>query len=106
MVTPNSAFSDAQAALAFTLTITLPKPEDQLCIVTDGAVRSPGIGATLYVTRKGKLHVAEFFSARLRGSQAMWLPCEIEALSIAVGVKYFSPYLVQSDHKACVLTDK
>ena len=62
-----SAFSDVQAALASTCTITLPKPEDQLWIVTDGAVRSPGIGATLYVTRKGKLHVAEFFSARLRG---------------------------------------
>ena len=34
-------------------------------IVTDGAVKKPGIGATLYVTRSGKLHLAGFFSAKL-----------------------------------------
>ena len=59
----------------------LPKPDDQLWIVTDGAVREPGIGATLYVTREEKLHLSGFFSAKLRGSQATWLPCEVEALS-------------------------
>ena len=32
--------------------ITLPKPDDLLWIVTDGAVRPPVIGATLYVTRE------------------------------------------------------
>ena len=43
----------------------LLKPEDQLWIVTDGAVRKPGLGATLYVTRNGKLHLSGFFSAKL-----------------------------------------
>ena len=34
-----------------------------------------------------------------------WLPCEIEALSIAAAVKHFSPYIVQSSHTASILTD-
>ena len=77
------SFHSAQRALSSTRTITLPRPDDQLWIVTDGAVRDPGIGATLYVTRNDKLHLAGFFSAKLRGSQTTWLPCEVEALSIA-----------------------
>ena len=67
--------------------------------------RTPGIGATLYVTRNDKLRLAGFFSAKLRGSQLTWLPCEVEALAIAVATKHFSPYLIQSHHKACILTD-
>lgn len=41
-----------------TFTMTLPRPEDQLWIVTDGALRDPGIGTTLYVTRGDKSHVS------------------------------------------------
>ena len=100
-----AAFRSAQNALSSALTITLPRPEDQLWIVTDGAVRDPGIGATLYVTRGDKLHVSAFFSARLRGSQITRLPCEVEALSIAAATKRFSPYLIQSVKKARILTD-
>ena len=83
----------------------LPRPEDQPWIVTDGAVRDPGIGATLYVTPGDKLCVSGFFSAKLRGSQTTWLPCEVEALSIAAATKHFSPYFIQSVKKACILTD-
>ena len=43
-----TSFHNAQAALSSARTITLPKPEDQLWIVTDGAVRKPGLGATLW----------------------------------------------------------
>ena len=95
-----ATFRSAQNALSSALTITLPRPEDQLWIVTSGAVRDPGIGATLYVTRREKLHVS-----KLRGSQTTWLPCEVEALSIAAAMKHFSPYLIQSVKKACILTD-
>ena len=35
----------------------------------------------------------------------MRLPCEVEALAIALATKHFSPYLLQSYHKACILTD-
>ena len=59
----------------------------------------------LYVTRGNKLHLAGFFSAKLRGSQVSWLPCEIEALSITTATKHFSPYIIQSNNNACILTD-
>ena len=55
--------------------------------------------------RSQKLHLAGFFSAKLRGTQSTWLPCEVEALSIAVATRHFSPFLIQSQHKACILTD-
>lgn len=34
-----------------------------------------------------------------------WLACEVEALAITVATKHFTPYLIQSHHKACMLTD-
>ena len=74
-----TSFRNAQATLSTTHTISLPRTGDQLWIVTDEAVRKPGIGATLYVTRDGKLRLAGFFSAKLCGSQTAWLPCEVEA---------------------------
>ena len=77
-----TTFAAAQTALSTNCQITLPRPTDHLWIVTDGAVKIPGIGATLYVTRSDKLHLAGFVSAKLRGRQVSWLPCEVEALSI------------------------
>jgi hypothetical protein len=98
-------FKAAQSALSQARTITLPTPDDQLWIVTDGSVKRYGLGATLYITRADNLLLAGFFSAKLRGRQPSWLPCEIEALSIAVATKHFSPYITESKHKACILTD-
>ena len=98
-------FHNAQGALSSHKLITLPQPSDQLWIVTDGSVSQRGIGATLYVSRNDKLQLAGFFSAKLRKHQVTWLPCEIEALSISAAVKHFSPYIIQSRHTACVLTD-
>ncbi|KAJ8412433.1 hypothetical protein AAFF_G00127690 [Aldrovandia affinis] len=99
------AFRYAQKALSSTHAITLPWPADQLWIVTDGAVREPGLGATLYITCKDTVKVAGYFSAKLRKNQTSWLPCEIEALSIAAAVKHFAPYIIQSSQRTCVLTD-
>ena len=99
------AFKAAQTAINSTHTITLPCPGDQLWIVTDGSVKKEGIGATLYITRDGVSHIAGFFSAKLRGRQVTWLPCKIEALSMAVASKHFSPYIIQSKLKVCILTD-
>ena len=100
-----SHFENAQKNLSSNQTITLPKSTDQLWIVTDDALRSGGLGATLYINCKNKLYLAGFFSAKLRNNQHTWLPCEIEALSISAAVKHFSPYIVQSDVNTCVLTD-
>nr|XP_022310274.1 uncharacterized protein LOC111115730 isoform X2 [Crassostrea virginica] len=101
----HSHFEKAQKSLSSSQTITLPQATDQLWIVTDGALRSGGLGATLYVNRNNKLYLSGFFSAKLRGNQHTWLPCEVEALSISAAVKHFSPYIVQSSLNACVLTD-
>ena len=101
----HSAFHRAQAALSSARAITLPRPSDQLWIVTDGSVKKHSIGSTLYVTRNGRPHLAGFFSAKLRGRQPTWLPCEVEALSIAVSVKHFSPFIILSKHHASILTD-
>ena len=98
-------FRNAQKSLSDRKTITLPCPRDQLWIITDGSVSKRGIGATLYISRDDKLHLAGFFSAKLRKHQVTWIPCEIEALAIASAVKHFSPYIIQSKLNACILTD-
>jgi hypothetical protein len=89
-------FSKAQKYLTSHKAILLPRPSDKLWIVTDGSVSKRGVGATLYVTRDNKLSLSGFFSAKLRKHQVTWLPCEIEALSIAAAVKHFSPFIIQS----------
>lgn len=100
-----AAFQKAQEALTTNKAITLPRPSDQLWIVTDGALRKYGLGATLYVERSRKPILAGFFSAKLRPNQRQWLPCEIEALTIAAAITHYIPYLIQSTLPACILTD-
>ena len=73
--------------------------------MTDGSVTKHGFGATLYVTRHDHLHLAGFYSAMLRKHQVTWLPCEVEALSIAAAVKHYSPFIIQFKRRACVLAD-
>lgn len=57
------------------------------------------------MTRNNKLIHAGFFSAKLRKHHVTRLPCEIEALCIAAAVKHFSPFIIQSEHQSCILTD-
>ena len=101
----HEAFCTAQKALSTNRSITLPRPDDQLWIVTDGSVTQRGIGSTLYISRNGQTLLAGFFSAKLKKHQVTWLPCEIEALGIAAAVKHFSPYIIQSKSKPCLLID-
>lgn len=101
----HKAFKDAQSYLKSWKAITIPKCGEQLIVVTDGSVRENGIGSTLYTMRNDKPVLAGFFSAKLRNHQVRWLPCEVEALGIAASVKHFSPYIIQSGKKTCVLTD-
>ena len=84
-------FKTAQKALTSSKAIMLPRPSDTLWIVTDGSVSKHGLGATLYITRENQLHLAGFFSAKLRKHQVNWLPWEIEALSIAAYCKALQP---------------
>ena len=102
-----NSFNEAKNSLKLTKTITIPKRNDQLWIVTDGAIKNAGIGATMYISRKGTKHplLAGFFSAKLKQHQPRWLPCEIEALSISSACNHFRPYIIQSLHQTHVLTD-
>ena len=85
--------------------IVLPCLSDTLWIVTDGSVTKRGLGATLYISHVSHLHLAGFYRGKLRKNQVTWLPCEVEALSIAAAVKYFSPFIIQSLHPTPALTD-
>ena len=98
-------FTTAQEHLSRHKSIVLPCPSDTLWIVADGSVTKRGLGTTLYVSRAGRLHLAGLYSGRLLKHQLTWLPCEVEALSIAAAVKYFSPFIIQSSHPMTVLTD-
>ena len=72
-------FRNAQGALASHRSIVLPRADDELWIITDGAVWAQGVGATMYVKHNNKLKLAGFFSAKLKKGQATWLPYEVEA---------------------------
>ena len=98
-------FKSSQQALENHRSITLPKADDQLWIVTDASVTKYGIGATMYVNRSEKLMLAGFFSAKLKKHQVNWLPCEVEALSIGAAIKHFAPFIIQSQNVTSVLTD-
>jgi len=63
------------------------------------------LGATLYVSHASCLHLAGFYSSKLCKHQVTWRPCEVEALSIAAAVKFFSPFIIQSSHPTTALTD-
>ena len=96
-------FRASQTALASASTITLPQRSDQLVIVHDGS--QLGIGSVLYLKRKDTIRLGSYFSAKLKAHQALWYPCEIEALSIAVSVTHFSPYIRESHNRTQILTD-
>ena len=101
----SQAFENAKNHLKEAKTLTLPKPEDRLQIVTDASTSSSGLASTLIVIREGKPLLGGVFNAKKSSSQSAWLACELEALGIAAGIKFFGPYLIQSHHPTEVLTD-
>ena len=98
-----AAFKRTQKELQNTKTLTIPRKEDQLNIVTDAS--ATGVGAVLYVVRKGKPYVAGYFQAKHKKHQETWMPCELEALSICLAVTHFSPEIVNSEKQTLILTD-
>ena len=99
------AFQRAQAHLKNSKSITLPKEEDQLWIVTDGASSTKGLGAVLYAQKDNGLNIAGFFSQQLKPTHQKWFTCEVEGLSIAAAIKNFEGFIIQSKHRTIVLTD-
>ena len=99
-----SHFATAKKYLSNAKTITIPRPEDKLWIVTDGAQILPGLGAAMYITRGSHRHLARYYSAKLHKRQLGRIPCETEALANIVAVSHFNTYIVQSKVQSCVLT--
>ena len=97
------SFRTSQKALSTSSTITLPRRSDQLVIVHDGS--QLGVGSVLYLKRNDTIRLGSFFSAKLKSHQALWYPCEIEALSVAVSVSHFAPYIRESLNRTQILTD-
>ena len=97
-------FKRAQESVNNCQIITIPRSSDALWIVTDGA-GSRGIASTLYLMRDNERKLGGFFNAQLRKNQILWLPCEVEALSICMAINHFSPYIVQSNEQTHLLTD-
>ena len=98
-----AVFKRSQNELRNVKTLTIPRKDDQLNIITDAS--STGIGAALYVIREGKPYIAGYFNAKHKKHQESWLPCEWEALSISSAVTHFAPNIINSDHQTIVLTD-
>ena len=100
-----ACFERAKQHLQEAQTITIPHHDDQLHIITDAATKCSGIAAAMYVVRSGKPRLAGYFNAKLKSYQCLWLPCELEALSIGLSVKHFAPYISQSKQVTRILTD-
>ena len=99
------AFSKVKEAINHSKAITIPRPTDTLSIVTDASVRPGAVGATLYVIRNNHPELGGFFNCKLPEYQRRWLPCELEALSIATALNHFAPFIIQSSERPQVLTD-
>ena len=98
-----AAFRRSQDHLKSSKTLTMPRKDDQLQIVTNAS--NTGIGAALFVLSGGEPKIAGFFSSKYKKHQTSWMPCEMEALSISAAVTHFAPYIVQSTSQTLVLTD-
>ena len=85
--------------------ITLPHPNDQLLLFSDGCNSPPAVGSTLFIERDSKSYVAGFFSAKIKKYQLLWLPCEIEALCINLTINSFSHYIRESKNTTKFFTD-
>ena len=101
----SSSFVSAKEALKDPSCLTMPSCEDKLTITVDASPLNRGLGATMFVNRKGVLKVAEFFSFKLKEHQSKWLPCELEGLAISTAATHFAPYIRESAHSTQLLTD-
>ena len=98
-------FNTTQAALRNPQTLTIRQVSDHFTLTVGASPMNKGLGATLFVNRSGKCHIAQFFSFKLKENQLNWYPCELEALAIATSVKHFAAYICELIHPMKVLSD-
>ena len=75
----------------------------------DWSQDADAVGGRLVIERvingkKVELHGGEF-SARLKGAQVRWTPCEKECLAIKLLVAHYQPFIRESFNCTTVLTD-
>ena len=99
------SFKAAQTALKNTKAITLPKPDDQLFLISDASNSPAAVGSTRYIKRNDRFHIGGFFSAKVGKHQLLWLPCELEALGITLSINHFNHQIRESKHCTKFLTD-
>ena len=76
-----------------------------MILVSDGCNSPAAVGSVLYVKLGSAVHVAGFFSAKIKKYQLLWLSCEIEALGINLAINSFSHYIRESKHTTKFFTD-
>ena len=101
----HDAFNRSKDVLTDAKSIVVPRKTDLISIVTDASLRPGAVGATMYAIRDNKPLLGGYFNCKLPEFQQRWLPCEVEALSIALALNHFDPYIRQSIHNPQVLTD-
>ena len=102
-------FDKAKQSIQTVQPITIPRPSDQLRIYTDWSQHADAVGGRLVVIReidgkKVEMHGGQF-SARLKGAQARWTPCEKECLAIKLLTLHFQPFIRESKSKTTIFTD-
>ena len=99
----SKSFKLSQQSIVNVSPLYQPKRDEQLLITLDWSKK--GIGATLYAVQESKKKVVEYFSAKLKGNQINWPPCDGEGLALATALKRFSHFLRESTLPTIVASD-
>ena len=98
-------FREAKSAVKDMHTLYLPSPDDQLCMVPDGAKKTPGIGHVLYAIKDEEKVPVRFHSLKLPTQCERWQPCEVEALAFATGIEAEYDLIRESKHPLLICPD-
>ena len=104
-----SAFREAKNKINSLIKLYLPSPDDQLLLEPDAAngkgSNPAGIGHILYAIKDSVKLPVRFHSVKLPEKCKSWSPCEIEALSFAVGIEKEYDIIRESKHPLIVCPD-
>ena len=101
------AFLKCQEIMKDLRSVVVPRKDDQLVQVSDGALHLLAIGSILVAIRpgvEGCLPVG-YFGMRIKGLMSNWSPCELEAYAQAKATEENSIYLRESNNPLICLTD-
>ena len=105
----HTAFNKCKKSLNDLNVIHIPKPNDQLHTFSDYSKSQKAVGGRLEIHRleDGKINKLPggHFSCRVTKHQAVWFPCEGEALAARLVLEHFSHYIRESQNKTIHHTD-